>query len=77
MMQKILEVEVIMKIRTVDYSYRALHVDLTGVGAARAVARELDLEFTLSPPPSADENTWVLLARIASEGARAEAKKFL
>jgi hypothetical protein len=75
-MTDVLEVEVVVKIRTPDRTQRPLHVAIDGAGAARAVAGELDIAFVLTPKPRADENIWILLARIASEGARAQQNKY-
>jgi hypothetical protein len=77
MMPQILEVEVVVRIITPDRTMRPLYVAVNGAGDARAVMGAMDVAFKLSPPPVGDENIWVLMARIASEGARAEAKKFL
>jgi hypothetical protein len=75
-MTAFLEVEVVVKSRTPDRTQRPLHIAIDGGGVARAVAGELDVDFTVSPPPVDDENVWVLLARIASEGARAQQMKY-
>jgi hypothetical protein len=72
----IIEVEVVVKVRMPDSTSRPLYVAVSGAGAARAVAGELDVEFTLRPAPAVGENVWLLLARIASEGARAQAEEY-
>ncbi|QDM22662.1 hypothetical protein FIU28_17020 [Tardiphaga sp. vice154] len=72
----IIEVEVVVKIRTSHNTTRPLYVAVNGAGAAQAVVGVLDVAFSISPAPAADESVWVLLARIASEGARAQAEKF-
>jgi hypothetical protein len=72
----IIEVTLVLRIRVPDSTTRPLFVAVTGTGAARAARGALDVSFRLSPPPTADEDVWLLLARIASEGARAQAKEF-
>lgn len=74
-MTEILEVEVVVKIRTPDDTTRPLYVAVSGAGAVRAVAGARDITFVLTPKPAINENVWVLLARIASEGARAQASR--
>jgi hypothetical protein len=74
-MNEILEVEVVVKIRTPDDTTQPLYVAVSGAGAARAVAGARDIAFVLTPKPTFSENIWVLLARIASEGARAQANR--